>query len=165
MKAKHDSWKKIFSIFIVLAVVALWTISVTGTPKTKSIDDALKYGLDINGGVYVELEADTSNLSDSRIDEVMQQTKEVMEKRVNAMGVSEATVSIEGKNRLRIEMPGVKDAEEAIAQIGKTAQLTFTTADGKIYLTGEGVKTAGSTIDDQNGGYKITIQFTKATYT
>ena len=161
MKAKHDSWKKIFSIFIVLAVVALWTISVTGTPKTKSIDDALKYGLDINGGVYVELEADTSNLSDSRIDEVMQQTKEVMEKRVNAMGVSEATVSIEGKNRLRIEMPGVKDAEEAIAQIGKTAQLTFTTADGKIYLTGEGVKTAGSTIDDQNGGYKITIQFTK----
>lgn len=161
MKAKHDSWKKIFSIFIVLAVVALWTISVTGTPKTKSIDDALKYGLDINGGVYVELEADTSNLSDSRIDEVMQQTKEVMEKRVNAMGVSEATVSIEGKNRLRIEMPGVKDAEEAIAQIGKTAQLTFTTADGKVYLTGEGVKTAGSTIDDQNGGYKITIQFTK----
>lgn len=161
MKTKHKSWKKIFSIFVVLLVVCLWTISITGTPKTQSIKDALKYGLDINGGVYVEMEADTSNLSDARINEVMEQTKEVMEKRVNAMGVSEATVSIEGKNRLRIEMPGVKNAEEAISQIGKTAQLTFTTADGKVYLTGEGVKTAGSTIDDQNGGYKITIEFNK----
>ena len=161
MKTKRNSWKKIFSIVLVILVVALWVISITGTPKTKSIKDALKYGLDINGGVYVEMEADTSGLSADRTKEVMQQTKEVMEKRVNAMGVSEATVSIEGTNRLRIEMPGVKDAEEAIAQIGKTAQLSFATADGKIYLTGEGVKTASYALDDQNGGYKITIEFTK----
>lgn len=161
MKRNHQKSKTIFSVFVIVAVIAFWVISVTGTPKTDSIKDALKYGLDINGGVYVELEADTSGLSEERLTEIMQQTKEVMEKRVNAMGVSEATVSIEGKNRLRIEMPGVKDAEEAIAQIGRTAKLRFTTADGKEYLTGEGVKTAGSEMDDQNGRYKITISFTK----
>ena len=161
MKRNKQRSKTIFSVFVIIAVIAFWVISVTGTPKTDSIKDALKYGLDINGGVYVELEADTSGLSEERTKEVMQQTKEVMEKRVNAMGVSEATVAIEGSNRLRIEMPGVKDAEEAIAQIGKTAKLRFTTADGTEYLTGEGVKTAGSAIDDQNGRYKITIQFTK----
>lgn len=161
MKRNKQKSKTIFSVFVIIAVIAFWVISVTGTPKTDSIKDALKYGLDINGGVYVELEADTSGLSEERTKEVMQQTKEVMEKRVNAMGVSEATVAIEGSNRLRIEMPGVKNAEEAIAQIGKTAKLRFTTADGTEYLTGEGVKTAGSAIDDQNGRYKITIQFTK----
>ena len=161
MKKNKQKTKTIFSVFVIIAVVVLWVISITGTPKTESIKEAMKYGLDINGGVYVELEADTTGLSEKRTNEVMQQTKEVMEKRVNAMGVSEATVSIEGKNRLRIEMPGVKDAEEAIAQIGRTAKLRFTTADGKEYLTGEGVKTAGSAMDEQNGRYKITITFTK----
>ena len=161
MKKNKQKTKTIFSVFVIIAVVVLWVISITGTPKTESIKEAMKYGLDINGGVYVELEANTTGLSEKRTNEVMQQTKEVMEKRVNAMGVSEATVSIEGKNRLRIEMPGVKDAEEAIAQIGRTAKLRFTTADGKEYLTGEGVKTAGSAMDEQNGRYKITITFTK----
>ena len=158
---KNLKLKKLFSVFIIIAVIIGWTVSITGTPKTDTLKKSLKYGLDINGGVYVEMEADTSSISKDQIPEVMEQTKGVMEKRVNAMGVSEATVSIEGTNRLRIEMPGVNNAEEAIAQIGRTAMLTFTTADGTPKLTGEGVKTAGAVPDDQHGGYKITIDFTK----
>ena len=74
-----------------------------------------------------------------------------------AMGVSNATVNIEGKNRLRIEMPGVKDAKSAIKRIGETAKLKFTLADGTEYLTGGDVKTAQAEADSENGGYKITM--------
>ena len=84
----------------------------------------------------------------------MEQTKTVIENRVNAMGISEAAVSIEGSKRIRVEMPGVKDATEAINQIGKTAQLQFLLADGTPVMTGEGVKNASYTTDSQNGGYR-----------
>ena len=90
----------------------------------------------------------------------MNQTKSVLENRVNAMGISEAQVSIEGTNRLRVEMPGVENAQEAIEQIGRTAQLQFFLADGTLALTGEGISDSQIATDTTNGGYKITIDFT-----
>ena len=56
-------------------------------------------------------------------------------------------------------MPGVKDAEAAIEQIGKTAQLRFILADGSEVLTGNMVKDASISPDSQNGGYKIDLKF------
>jgi SecD/SecF fusion protein len=76
------------------------------------------------------------------------------------MGISEAQVSIEGTNRIRVEMPGVENAQEAIEQIGRTAQLQFFLADGTLALTGEGISDSQIATDTQNGGYKITIDFT-----
>ena len=119
----------------------------------------LKYGLDINGGVYVLLEAKTDEKG-TALTQVMNQTKSVLENRVNAMGISEAQVSIEGEKRIRVEMPGVENAEEAIKQIGRTAQLQFFLADGTLALTGDGVSDSQIATDTQNGGYKITIDFT-----
>ena len=75
-------------------------------------------------------------------------------------GISEATVSLEGNNRLRVEMPGVEDAQEAIDQIGRTAQMQFLLADGTVVLTGNEVKNAAIDTDSQNGGYKINLEFT-----
>lgn len=51
----------------------------------------------------------------------MDQTRAVIDNRVNQMGVAEASVTIEGTNRIRVEMPGVENADEAIQAIGKTA--------------------------------------------
>jgi len=57
-------------------------------------------------------------------------------------------------------MPGVENAEEAISQIGRTAQLQFFLADGSLALSGEGVQDSQMANDTTNGGYKITIDFT-----
>ena len=127
--------------------------------KFKNLGEQLKYGLDINGGVYVLLEADTPETG-TELAGIMNQTKSVLENRVNAMGISEAQVTIEGTNRIRVEMPGVENAEEAIEQIGRTAQLQFFLADGTLALNGDGVKDSQMSTDSQNGGYKITIDFT-----
>jgi SecD/SecF fusion protein len=78
------------------------------------------------------------------------------------MGVSEASVSVEGKNRLRVEMPGVKDAKQAINRIGKTAKLRFTLADGTTIMTGSDVKNATASQDQENGGYKIVLKLSSA---
>ena len=105
------------------------------------------------------LEADSQETG-TELAAIMNQTKSVLENRVNAMGISEAQVSIEGTNRIRVEMPGVENAQEAIEQIGRTAQLQFFLADGTLALTGDGVSDSQIANDTTNGGYKITIDFT-----
>ena len=152
--------KKVFAVLVVILLIASWFISFFGIgSKVGNLGEQLKYGLDINGGVYVLLEADTEETG-TELTQIMNQTKSVLENRVNAMGISEAQVSIEGNNRIRVEMPGVENAEEAIEQIGRTAQLQFFLADGTLALTGEGISDSQIATDSNNGGYKITIDFT-----
>ncbi|MDD7511436.1 MAG: protein translocase subunit SecD [Peptostreptococcaceae bacterium] len=154
----NSKLRKVLGVLIVVVVLAGWYISVFGAGPLKTIKDSMKFGLDINGGVYVVMEADTK-ATGSELKALMEQTREVLNNRVNAMGISEATVVLEGKKRLRIEMPGVKDAEQAIEQIGKTAQLRFVLADGSTVLTGENVKDASIDTDNEHGGYKINLKF------
>ena len=160
MKSKKTGRRKVFAVLIVLLLIASWLISFFGLGSNfGNLGKQLKYGLDINGGVYVLLEADTPETG-TALAGIMNQTKSVLENRVNAMGISEAQVSIEGTNRIRVEMPGVENAQEAIEQIGRTAQLQFFLADGTLALTGEGVSDSQMANDTTNGGYKITIDFT-----
>ena len=159
----NEKLRKVLVGLVIIAVLFGWYVTIFGIGSVNSIKELMKFGLDINGGVYVVLEADSEDvegLSSEELKEVMDQTRAVLDNRVNAMGISEATVSLEGTNRIRVEMPGVSDAQEAIEQIGKTAQLSFVLADGTVALTGDYVKDAGIDTDTQNGGYKITLEFT-----
>ena len=150
--------RKILSILIIIIVVAGWYVTVFGAGSINSVKDLLKFGLDINGGVYVVMEAET-DLTGEELKATMEQTREVLNKRVNAMGISEATVSLEGEKRIRVEMPGVDDAEAALEQIGRTAQLQFLLADGSLVLTGEDVVDAVADTDTEHGGYKVSLEF------
>jgi len=159
----NEKLRKVLAGLVIIAVLFGWYVTIFGIGSFSSIKDLMKFGLDINGGVYVVLEADSEDiegLSAEELKDVMDQTRAVLDNRVNAMGISEATVSLEGTNRIRVEMPGVEDAQEAIEQIGRTAQLSFLLADGSVVLTGEDVKDAGIDTDPQNGGYKINLEFT-----
>ena len=152
--------KKVLSIiFIVLMLFGIY-VSANGIGPVKNLKDSLKYGLDINGGVYVVMEAET-DMSGTELKTTMEQTRNVLERRVDAMGVANATVTVEGEKRIRVEMPGVEDAESAINRIGDTAKLRFTTADNTEFLDGEDVKDATADTDTENGGYKIVLTFNK----
>ena len=103
----NSKLKKILASLVVIAVLFGWYVTVFGIGSVNSIKDVMKFGLDINGGVYVVMEADKEDIADlssQELAEVMEQTRTVLNNRVNAMGISEATVSLEGNNRLRVEM-------------------------------------------------------------
>ena len=121
-----------------------------------SAKDALKYGLDINGGVYVVMEAQT-DLEGEELRSLMEQTRAVIDNRVNQMGVAESSVTIEGSDRIRVEIPGAEDADEAIKAVGKTAQLKFVLADGSLVVDGSHVKDAQIATDGSH--YKIELEF------
>ena len=154
--------KKILAVVVILVLIFGWYVTLFGIgDSTKdgaitSVKSALKYGLDINGGVYVVMEAQTDETGDE-LKELMEQTRAVLDNRVNQMGVAEASVTVEGTNRIRVEMPGVDNAEEAIESIGKTAQLYFILADGSVVLDGSHVKDAQIATDGSY--YKILLEF------
>lgn len=151
--------RKFLAVLVVIAVVFGWYVTIFGIGSLGNIKEMMKFGLDINGGVYVVLEADT-DATGSELEELMDQTRVIINNRVNSLGISEATVSIEGENRLRVELPGVEDPEEAIEQIGKTASLRFLLADGTEVLSGSDVEGASISTDSVNGGYLIILEFT-----
>src|SRR5699024_5715499 len=99
-------------------------------------------GLDLAGGVYVVLEADTTAKGEE-LQKMMNQTKAIIEERVDGLGISEPNIVLEGEKRIRVELAGVDNPQEAIDLIGQTAQLQFVEPNGEIVLTGSNVKEAG----------------------
>ena len=154
--------RKIIAVFIVLCVIFGWLVTVTGIGPITPLKDRMSLGLDIKGGVYVVMEAnkkDIAGMSDDELREAMEQTQTVIENRINANGLGEPTITIEGQDRIRVEIPEVEDPEEAIELIGKTAKLQFILADGTLVLEGDNVKKAEAARDDQSTGYAVNLQF------
>jgi protein-export membrane protein SecD len=151
--------KKILSIALIVIVIFGWYVSIFGIGSIMPVKDNLKLGLDLKGGVYVVMQAVT-DVQGAELKQLMQQTQQVIERRVNAMGLSEPVVTIEGENKIRVELPGAKNSEDAIAAIGRTAQLEFILADGTVVLDGSKISDAGVQSDQQNGGYAVSLKFT-----
>lgn len=132
----------LFLIIISLVFLGSYTAingADIGKIKIPNAREAVELGLDLAGGVYVVLEAQT-DAQGAELQKIMEQSKAVISERVDGLGVSEPNIVIEGNNRIRIELAGVKDVQEAIDMIGKTAQLKFVDPDGKEILTGKNIK-------------------------
>jgi preprotein translocase subunit SecD len=102
--------------------LAFQTFDVLGLDRGS--DDTplgLSLGLDLQGGTHLVYRADDPQVSD----EQMEGIANVIERRINAFGVSEPLIQLKGENEIVIQLPGVSDIEEAKALIGGTAQLDF----------------------------------------
>ena len=85
-------------------------------------------GLDLQGGVSATLEADMSEIDPDRLADALASAKEVVERRVNFLGVTEPNIytsESEDKYRIVVELPGVTDTDQVVSLIGETAQLDF----------------------------------------
>jgi preprotein translocase subunit SecD len=85
----------------------------------------LKLGLDLQGGTHLVYEGDLKDIPGDAQSDAMASVRDVIERRVNSFGVSEPVVQVSGNNRIIVELPGVKDINEAIALIGQTPFLEF----------------------------------------
>lgn len=130
------------SLVIVVVIGAIWL----------SFFKPTKLGLDLKGGVYVVLEAvpeEGVTIDDSAMNRLI----EVLDRRINGLGVAESLVQKAGSNRVIIELPGISNTEDAINMIGKTALLEFKIENpdgtlGETLLTGGALKKADVTHDN-----------------
>ncbi|GIV16189.1 MAG: protein translocase subunit SecDF [Armatimonadota bacterium] len=115
-------------VIILATLVSAWVVIVqpltTGRGK-----EPFKLGLDLKGGVRVVLRAQTEKLPPEKQrewkPENMASVVDIVERRVNRLGVTESVVARQGLDRILVELPGVVDEKEALRLIQTTAQLEF----------------------------------------
>jgi preprotein translocase subunit SecD len=84
-----------------------------------------KLGLDLQGGSQLTLQADMSQIPADQRDNALKGVLNVIERRVNAYGVAEPHIQTRGNDRVIVQLPGLRDPEEAKKLIGQTAKLEF----------------------------------------
>ncbi|MBQ8919826.1 MAG: protein translocase subunit SecD [Acidaminococcaceae bacterium] len=115
----------------------------------RPLASSVKQGLDLQGGTHVVLQAvDTPQLKVN--DDALDRATHIIERRVNALGLTEPVVQRQGRDRIIVELPGVKDPEKAINMLGKTAMLEFKDPNDKTVLTGMDLKDAKAVIGNGN---------------
>jgi preprotein translocase subunit SecD len=128
----------------------------------------LKLGLDLRGGSQLLLQALPSKQVPEITPEVMRGVETVINNRVNSLGVSETIVQRTGQDRLIVELPGVKDPQQAKDRIGTTALLEFkelsVLAEGQpgwvdVGLTGAEFKHAQAVPMVSGGTWRILFEF------
>ena len=99
-----------------------------GVDTQRDIRD-LTLGLDLKGGTQVLLEAEVSEDQPLPKD-ALNSAKIIVEQRVNGLGLAEPTVQLQGERRMIVELPGVKNPDQAIETIRSTGQLEFVDLGG-----------------------------------
>ncbi len=157
------NWFKAVSVskfvLLILCTVLLFAIALLGTPDVLFFgspgifdEDAITLGLDLNGGSIITYEAIPEEGSDEKVTaEGMRSVEEVMRRRIDNLGYTEANVYTFGDNCIRIEIPGISDPTEAVNTIGSTAKLSFTDDDQVEFMDGNGIKSALAMYGDSDG--------------
>lgn len=154
-------------VIIILAVLGLFAAFPGGfkLPYFKNL--SIHQGLDLKGGTRIVYELDTSNLKGKTESEAQSAVVDVLERRVNVLGVSEpylAPTKFSGKYGVIVELPGVTDINEAVNILGKTAELKFQEQDEKgnpkdTGLTGAHLKKSQVQFDQNSNEPQVGLEF------
>lgn len=122
MKRFYYSLAGIVVLILLLIFLNLPTTQIKIGSFERSMEPVL--GLDLRGGVQVLLEADLP--ATTKIDATsLEDARQILENRTNALGVSENLFQIAGERRIVGEFPGLKDPEKVVAVIKETGLLEF----------------------------------------
>ncbi|MGO1470148.1 MAG: protein translocase subunit SecD [Tissierella sp.] len=153
--------KNIIILVLIVAIVAggvfvaLEGIQV-GDFKLEKAKDEVELGLELAGGVYVVLEAET-DAKGEELRKLMEQTKAILSQRVDGLGIADPTIVIEGEKRIRLELAGAEDPQEAIDLIGKTAQLQFIDPNDNVVISGKNVTDADVAFQQNAIGKEVPV--------
>jgi preprotein translocase subunit SecD len=142
MWRKLQPWLKGFSV---LAIVGLCLFLIL------PIQNKIKLGLDLQGGVRVLLELRPSPEVPKITPQIQAQVEQVIQGRINGLGVAEPVITPVGSNRILVELPNVKDPDEAVRTLKEVAKLDFKIIPEAVNARIERDKKYA---DDPNGAYK-----------
>lgn len=163
-KAKNLRARALVSLVAIVVVVAVCAyLGLCGFGKGTMINylkpwgDAISLGLDLRGGVYTVYQAE--NNGDPDFDTKMESTVSILTSRLTRQGFTEATVTRQGSDRIRVEIPNVSDPNQILTIIGTPAQLYFVDEGGNNLMEGSMVKNAQAA-QDQDGKPCIAFELT-----
>jgi protein-export membrane protein SecD len=146
----HRFW---FLIILVIAVITAWMINpdnpgIHALGMDREIE--VRQGLDLQGGSRVLLKA--AVIGEDVSQDELNTARQIVERRVNGLGVTEAVVQTQGNDRILVELPGISDRDLALSTIQGTGLLEFVDfsnlgstapAEGSCILTDEQIRELG----------------------
>jgi preprotein translocase subunit SecD len=116
------NWKNLKAPLKALVVVAVCAISLFAIwPITKTIH----LGLDLQGGARLLLQLNPTAEVPKITSQVQAQTREVIDRRINGLGVAEPSISNVGSDRILVELPAVKNPDQAEELLKQVAVLEY----------------------------------------
>ncbi len=147
MKKKQKNEKKqvvVRSIVLIILVVAIGFLFVP-------LFGGLKFGLDLQGGFEILYRA--SSIDGSKMtNEKIKATYKTLSKRIDSLGVSEPEIIIEGNDKIRVKLAGVKNPEEARAQLSTVATLSFRDTEDNLLMSSDVLKAGGAKVSQDSSG-------------
>lgn len=104
-----------------------------------------KFGLDLQGGFEVLYEVKGLN-GEKVTKDMVTSTYKTISKRINVLGVSEPSIVIEGDNKIRVQLAGISDKEEARDVLSKAATLSFRDTNDNLLMAADVLKAGGAKV-------------------
>ena len=140
---------------IILVIAALCYVGLYGLDFSDSFsipgitdESGITQGLDLKGGTVIVYKAQTDNPSEEDMETVVS----MLRTRLDYQGYTEATLTQQGNDKVRVELPDVQDADTAVETLGATAQLQFVDPSGNVVMTGSDVKSATAEYGQTSSG-------------
>ena len=151
---------RIFRSVVILGFLAWIAVFVYQNTVNENAEKPFKLGLDLAGGSHLVYEADISDVDPLEVPELMNVLRDVIERRINVFGVSEPVVYVEHssfvsdepRERLVVELPGVTDVAQAVAEIGRTPLLEFKLVDLEALATQNAISSIESSLEKEIEG-------------
>lgn len=155
-------------VAIILVIAALLYVGLYGLDFTDKVrfpgildEDGITQGLDLKGGTVIVYKAQTDNPTEDEMNTVIS----MLRTRLDSQGYTEATLTKQGSDKVRVELPDVQNAQEAVDTLGATAQLVFQDPQGNQVMTGSDVKNASAEFGQTEKGmsknsYYISLELT-----
>jgi len=138
----------IFAV-IMIATILLAVFTAPWVVKNTNL------GLDLKGGFEVLYEVQPLEDGDVIDQSAMNATVRAINNRVNVLGVSEPDIRIEDSNRIRVQLAGVSNQNDAREVLSSTAQLTFRDIDDNVLLDGKDLAPRGAALSYNQQGQPV----------
>lgn len=164
MKNSVCSFVLMLLLVVLVTAVAVFGISAFNLPGAFD-DDAISKGLDLVGGSSITYVAEPDeNAENFDMATALDTVESMLRQRLDTLGYTEATIAKMGTDRIRVEIPGIDDPEDALKKLGSTAKLEFLDSSGNVILEGKDVKEAvanyGQTSESSMGSqYYVSLTF------
>ncbi len=157
--------KSIFMLILTAIVVAVMTVACfcsfpvpNSTTDYHSIMSLIGQGIDLSGGYYVVLTPQNVDDSDQA---VIEQAQTILRTRLDSKGYTEAVITVQDGNKIRIEIPNIDNDEEVLETIGSTGTISFKDYTGHEHMNGRDTIKSAYVGTGEDGNYVVVMNFTE----
>lgn len=141
---------------LVVFGISILTILVVMVTFSGSVKDNMRLGLDLQGGFEILYEVEPLEGKDLPS---MSAVAQSVSKRIDVLGVNEPDITVEGNNRIRVQLAGVKDADQARRIISSTANLTFRDVNDNLLMDASVLQEGGASVTyDEYGNPVVSLK-------